>query len=247
VSETTDYDVLVEQLQTPRNRRVARRKLVAAGAVGPLLECLASPNEPVVWSAVESLGELREPRAVAPLVDLLARGQLVLDVCEALTRITGKDFGADAARWRRWLDENKGQKPTGLDVADCIARTAEYLGTEPTGAGDSFRFKLDLEDGRAQKVAVYFGRKDDQDQELVVIYSECGPVEPKHYEAALRKNLTIPSGALAIRDVSGQPCLVMVDTMLAALVTPAMLARRIEHIARRADSVEKVLSKEDVR
>jgi len=40
---------------------------------------------------------------------------------------------------------------------------------------------------------------------------------------------------------------VMVDTVLAATVSPSLLAKRIENIAARADMVEKVLAKEDRR
>lgn len=244
---TGEYRQLVEQLGDPQSRRAARQKLVAAGAVGPLLECLGSTNESVVWAAVESLGELRAAEAVHPLVDLLARGRLAVDICEALTRITGQDFGADIKQWRAWLQKRDAGEPPGLNVAECIRRTAEYLGAEPGGSGDSYRFKLALPDGRAQKVAVFFGRKDDLGDELVVIYSECGPAEAKHYEALLRKNLTIPAGAVAIRDVGGQPNFVMVDTMLAAIVTPSALAKRIENIARRADTIERVLTQADRR
>lgn len=244
---SADYRRLVEQLGDPQARRAARQKLVAAGAVGPLLECLDSTNESVVWAAVESLGELRAAEAARPLVDLLSRRRLVVDICEALTRITGQDFGADVKRWREWLQKRDGGKAAGLNVAECIQRTAEYLGAQPSGSGDSYRFKLALPDGRAQKVAVFFGRKDDLGDELVVIYSECGPAEAKHYEAVLRKNLTIPAGALAIRDVGGKPNFVMVDTMLAAIVTPGALAKRIENIARRADTIERVLTRGDER
>ena len=86
-----------------------------------------------------------------------------------------------------------------------------------------------------------------QIDELVVIYSECGPANPKYYERVLRKNLGIPAGAFAIRDIGGKPNFVMVDTVLAGMVTPSVLARKIENIASRADIVEKSLTKEDRR
>ena len=50
--------------------------------------------------------------------------------------------------------------------------------------------------------------------ELVVIYSECGPADEKYYEPILRKNMTIPAGAFAIRDVEGQANFVNPGTML---------------------------------
>ncbi len=244
---STNFQQLIEQLYHPQSRRAARQKLVAAKAVGPLLECLESTNELVVWAAVESLQELRASEAVGPLVDLLERGVLVVDVTEALRTITGQNFGADVKRWRQWIGDPTTAESAELDVAECIRRTAELLGVEPTGSGKSFRFKLSLPDGRSQRVDVYFGREDSEGDSLVVIYSECGPAVAKYYEAVLRKNITIPAGAFAIRDIKGQPNFVMVDTMIAAVVTPGALAKKIENIAARADIVEKGLTKEDRR
>lgn len=239
-------ELWVQQLYDPSTRRTARRNLIATRAVQPLLECLNSPNESVLWSAVQSLGELRAKEAVEPLVGLLDRGVLILDVCEALTLITGKDFGADATRWKKALGE-PGKLTEGLDVVECVRKTSELIGVRPAGSGENYTFKLATPGGRFQKVAVFFGKADSDGDELVVIYSECGPANPKYYEALLRKNMTIPAGAFAIRDVGGQAQIVMVETMLAASVTPSTLAKRIEHIASRADSVEKSLTNEDRR
>ena len=246
---------LVEELHSPRTRREARQKLVAARAVGALLKCLESSNESVAWAAVESLGELRAREAVEPLIGMLQRGRLLLDSCEALIQITGQDHGLDARRWRAAVanmpSDNKldGGELDGseLDVGECVRRTAELLGAEPTGSGSTYQFRLSLPEGRYQKVAVFFKQNDADGHKLVVVYSECGPAKAKHYEAVLRKNLTIPAGAFAIRDIDGAPNFVMVDTMVADLVTPRALARRIENIAARSDSVEKSISKEDLR
>ncbi len=244
---SAEHAELIQQLHSPQTRRAARQRLVAGGAVEPLLECLDSTNESVTWAAVESLGELRAPDAVGPLVELLGRGVLVLDVCEALTRITGQYLGADVDRWREWIGAHDNSAPAELNVADCIAHTGEYLGVEPARSGKSYEFTLSQDGGRSQKVAVYFGREDSDGGELVVIYSECGPATPKYYEAVLRKNLGIPAGAFAIRDVDGVPNFVIVDTMVAETVTPSALAKKIENIASRADIVEKSLTKQDER
>ena len=247
-NQTEDYRELVEQLYHPRTRRAARQKLVIARAVEPLLDCLDSTNESVLWAAVESLGELRAAEAVEPLMDLLERGVLVVDVCEALTQITGKDCGVDVKRWRKAISDGQPPSTPAIPSAqECVRQTGDYLGVVPTGSGNSYRFVLSQPDGRSQKVAVFFGREDAKGDELVVIYSECGPIDPKHHELLLRKNMTIPAGAFAIRDIDGKPQVVMVDTMVAATVTPSALAKKIENIAVRADAVEKSVTKEDRR
>jgi hypothetical protein len=248
----TDYDQLIEQLYEPETRRAARQKLVREGAVEPLLGCLKKREESVVWAAVKSLGDLRAEEAVEPLIGLLEHGVLLLDVCEALTAITGQYFGSNPERWREWLNSSKKaaksrESVPGLYVAECIRATGEYLGVKPTGSGKSFRFKLSLPDGRTQRVAVFFGHKDAKGEGLVVIYSECGPAKAKLYETVLRKNMGIPAGAFAVRDIKGQPHFVIVDTMVAASVTPDTLAKKIDHIGSWADMAEKDLTKEDRR
>ena len=242
-----ECEELVQQLHEPASRRSAMRKLVAARAVGPVLKCLDSTNDSVVWAAVVSLGQMRATEAAAALVDLLERGVLVSDVCEALSRITRQEFGADVRQWRQWMAHADVARPPQLDAADCIQRTAHLLGVKPTRSARSYRFKMPLAEGRGQTVAVYFGQKDAAGNELVVIYSECGPASPQHYEAVLRKNMSIAAGAFAIRDVAGTATFVLVDIVLAASVTPSVLAKTIENVAAQADLAEKALTDDDRR
>lgn len=245
MSESTSTAQWVEQLYEPQSRRLARQRLVAAGAVGPLLECLGSHNQSVVWAAVVSLGELRAKEATEPLLGFLERGMLQMDVAAALARITGHDLGTDPRQWRETLGAST--PSPALDAAKCIAQTADYLGVVPSGSGGTYLFQLSLDDGRKQCVAVFFDRRDAQQREMVVVYSECGPVKPKYYEALLRQNLTMPFGAFAVRDVGGEPIVVVVESMAAGAVTPGILASKIEQIAAWADKAEKQLTQEDRR
>lgn len=243
--ESTSLAEWVEQLHSPETRRTARQRLVAARAVNALIDSLGSYNESVVWAAVVSLGELRAAEAVEPLVGLLERGVLEVAVVDSLRQITGKDLGRDPRRWRASLGAAASQPA--FDVGRCMARTAEYLGVPASRSGSSYVFRLPLTDGRSQRVAVSFDRHDAQDRELVVLYSECGPANPKVYEAALRRNLSMPFGAFAIRDLDGRPNLVVVETVSADAVTPDSLAAKIEQIATQADEVERQLTKQDRR
>ena len=120
--QASEFDSLVEQLLDPSTRRIARQKLVAARAVDALLKCLESTNESVVWAAVQSLEELRATEAVGPLVEMLARGVLVVDVTEALTRITGQDFGTNVAQWQKWLESSGEAGAARLHAAACVRR-----------------------------------------------------------------------------------------------------------------------------
>lgn len=236
---------LIQQLYDHRTRRMARQRLVAAEAVDELLACLDARNESVVWAAVQSLGELRSEKAVPKLIELLERNVLVLDVAESLTEITGQDFGTDAARWRQWLGDPGHKFEPVPDPHECVRRAANYLGTETRKRRNVYELRLELPTGRTQRVLVFVGRADGDGNPLVVVYSECGPADARHYESVLRKNLRIPAGAFAIRDVGGTPMLVLVNTLLCASLTPRHLAKCIENIAARADLVEQSLTRED--
>jgi serine/threonine-protein kinase len=110
--------------------------------------------------------------------------------------------------------------------------------------GDRWRLSLRLPSGRSQ--AVFVERTpSDADQPLLIIYSLCAPAEAGFYEHALRLNAAVPHGALAIRDVEGQPSFVMVDTYPLATVDIEGVRRSVTEVARRADAVEKLLTGED--
>jgi len=245
---TDEERQLIRQLGDHRTRRTARLRLVQLGAVDALLECLSARQEAVVWSAVQSLGELRAEAAVPRLIDLLESGRLPLDVSAALTDITGQDFGTDASRWRAWYGK-PGAHPAveRLSLEACVRQAAELLGAELDGRGGRFELQLVVPGLRSQKVRIQSTPGGELDAELVLVYSECGPAIERHYEAVLRKNLTISAGAFAIRDVDGAATLVLVDRLPLATLTPRHLARSIESIAARADTVERSLTKTDER
>jgi hypothetical protein len=262
---------LVDQLASPQTRRFARLELKRRRETAAFIACLASPNESVAWAAVQSLAELKAQDAVGPLVELLERRRLALDVSDALTAITGQDFGVDAARWRMWLTsrtavassvtppqaagpatsvpaaEVGAAEAPRFDFERCVRKAAELLAAEPAGSDKTFAFRLDQPGGRSQQVHVYQGRTGRQGEPLAIVYSECGPAEERHHAAALRRNCQLPMGAFGIRDVKGVPTLVLVETLPASVLTPRILARAIENIASRADLVEKDVAGDDVR
>ena len=94
-------------------------------------------------------------------------------------------------------------------------------------------------------MAVQTGHSEAQDDELALVYTECGRAEAKHFEALLRKNLTLRAGAFAIRDIDGHAHFVMIDTLSATATAADDLARRIEQIAAQAGAVEGVLAREE--
>lgn len=77
------------------------------------------------------------------------------------------------------------------------------------------------------------------------VSTPCGTAMPSQYAEALRLNMLIPFGALAIAEIDGADHLVIVDTYRRATVHPEILADAIQSLARHGDSIEQSLSDVD--
>jgi HEAT repeat protein len=71
------------------------------------------------YPAVALLADLKEERAIEPLIDLLEKGRdfdyiykrdIRYDALEALEKISGQNFGWNYQRWRRWHKERESKK-----------------------------------------------------------------------------------------------------------------------------------------
>ena len=104
-----------------------------------------------------------------------------------------------------------------------------------------------LEGGRRQRVTISFNAKDLEEESLVVVYTECAPADPKNFEWALRQNLRMSFGAIAIRDRSGQPTFVMVNTHPRSTLDPEELRKSVLLLASKGDKLEAALTQTDER
>lgn len=89
-----------------------------ARTLGPLLAALKDPEPEVRSHVAWALGEFGKEKGVEPLLGLLGDGSDAVreSAARALKKVTGKDFGEDAAKWRAWLKSapaNPGQPERG--------------------------------------------------------------------------------------------------------------------------------------
>jgi HEAT repeat protein len=88
-------------------------KCIALGtiAVEPLISALKHKDDVVRSDAAYALFELGDSRTVEPFIHAqMDRFSLVRwRAANALKKITGKDFGDDPKKWRKWWEENKGR------------------------------------------------------------------------------------------------------------------------------------------
>lgn len=109
---------------------------------------------------------------------------------------------------------------------------------------DEFDVIVALPRGRRQKVVIAPSESSTPFRQLQV-FSVSGPASPDHYELALRRNASQPTGSIAVRDVNGKPHFVVVENYSRAKVTPDELCRSVRHIAKHADEVEDFLTGDD--
>ena len=102
-----------------------------------------------------------------------------------------------------------------------------------------------LQGGRRQRVTISFNATDFEGESLVVVYTECAPAEPKNYEWALRQNLRMSFGAIAIRDRGGHPTFVMVNTHSRGTLDAEDLRKSVLLLASRGDKLGAALTDTD--
>lgn len=241
-----DIESLTRDLRSFRTRKQAMSALAEMGdeAVDPLIAALESHHEGVPWAAARCLGMIGSERSVEALVACLDRPAVREAACWALGRITGKDFGSDPKAWRAWLAGGRGAEPEAgpdLDDETLLREAVRGLNVEVTSKGAVAVIQARLDGGRQQTVRVAMKAVDFEKSPIVLVYSECGPADPRFFEYALKANMTMPYGALAIRSVEGQDRLVMFNSMLRRGLTPLALRKSIVSIAEKADKVQERL------
>jgi len=63
----------------------------------------------VRWAAAKALGEIKDPRAIEPLITALSEKDINLHMfaAGALREMTGRDFGTDYSKWQEWWEQKK--------------------------------------------------------------------------------------------------------------------------------------------
>jgi len=246
-----NVDELIDRLKNFRTRSAAKNALLEIGepAIPPLIQALKSRQASARWSAASILGGLGAKQAIPDLIEGLRDPEIRSGVVEALRRITGEDFGEDYDAWKRWLDIGGGEAKAGAPAtaqsdADFIAQAVYGTDVSAEEKGHGYVLRVPLGD-RHQDVTANFRAKDSDGIPLLVVYTRCGPATAKHYEWALRQNVKMSAGAIAVTDIDGKPGFVIVDVLVRDSATPQLLMDSVKRIARKGDQLEAALTKAD--
>jgi hypothetical protein len=124
--------------------------------------------------------------------------------------------------------------------------TSETLiGTEEIENG--FILKVPLPDQRTQKVYITVDRRDADGENLFQIFTVCAQADPELFEFALKMNMELDYGALAIKNIDEKDALVMVHTQLVRTAQPAEIEKSLLTLAEVGDDLERILTGEDFR
>ncbi len=244
----------IEGLEDFRSRSECIRLLVRAGdaAVEPLTNALDSAlSEGARWAIIRCLGSIGDRRATPALAPLLKERNMAGEAREALVKIVGKDLGPAPEQWlkqapapesRAGRPENEQMRVTGLDESKLLELVFERdaIPFRKTGQG-RYSAEIPAENDEKLNIRIHFDEKDHEGEPIVIVYSRCGPAQPKHFEQALRLNIKMPYGALAVtgRDAAAQ--FVMFNTLLRQDMSAAELKKSALTVARRARQVRKEL------
>ncbi len=243
----SDTKKAISKLKNFRTRSAAIVELVGIGesAIDPLIQALKNPNEGVKYGAVRVLGKIKARRACDALLEAAYEPALSRPVFDALKTITGENHGTDVGTWRAAIQGgmSDGDKTEVADVLMQQVVTGTEIDISTTRSG--WLLTVSLKGGRSQKVNVAMSSSDSDGEQLMVIYTQCGPVDPKRYEWALKQNLRMPYGAIGIREIKGKQVFVMVDTQLARTAQADEVRKSVMELAKKADAMEKVLTGAD--
>lgn len=135
--------------------------------------------------------------------------------------------------------------PVTKDPKTMVRNVAEAGAYKIVESGGTLEITVPVGSLRKQVVYVEFGQSDESGHPVVAYWSICGPASEKHAMTLLRYNTKMLHGAFAIRDVKGQPVIVLQANQLAETLDPLEVSRVLSAIAWQADKVEQKLVGDD--
>lgn len=190
-----------------------------------------------------TLAELRRSVHSQPLPNLREQiPELPLEMAECVALLLSK---SPSNRPRDGIEAAQLLKAIAGEVRDIESLLQEAFAGFPSvrwsRTGRRYHLHVVLPDGRKQ--TLFIEPSDHRaGNRLLLIYSVCCPVKADYYETALRLNAEISHGAVAVREMDGEPHFVVADTYPRATVDAEEIRRSVLVVAYQADEIEKRLT-----
>jgi serine/threonine-protein kinase len=205
-------------------------------AMGVMYFCLLTRRLPIPSQSVSELLKIHAQETATDLEDvIMAAGNAAgLLVQRCLAHDPQRRY-ADAVQLH---EEFRALYGSLRSLGSLLGESLAGSGATITGSGDRFVVSVKLAGGRSQRVYVEACQGAAVTEQVVKIYSICGPVCQRYLRRALELNAEIPYGSIAIQTVEGQPHFVMSNAYPRATCDPEEVRQSALTIARYADKVE---------
>jgi eukaryotic-like serine/threonine-protein kinase len=210
-------------------------------ALGVLLFHTLSGRLPFIADNIHQIIQLHQHQPVPDISELVAVPDALGGI---LKRCLAKSPAERYATARELADSFQLALHRLRDTEGLVRESAKGLDCFIQGARDTFRVIIPQPNDRLQEVIIEVTEGKNNEQYLSV-FSVCGPADPEHFAYALTLNAHLTFGSISIHDVLGRQMFVMSRTFLRDTVRPEELRDAMLEIGRRADSVEKQLTRLD--
>jgi serine/threonine-protein kinase len=195
--------------------------------------------------AADHVGQLIQVHQHQPVPDLR---ELVPNVPDGLLHIVEKCLAKSPADRFATAQDLAGALQLVIhrffNTESLVREAAKGLDCFIQGYGDTFRVILNLPGDRLQEVVIEATGEENNERYLSV-FSVCGPADPAYFKYALTINAHLTFGSISIHDVLGAPMFVMSRTFPRDTVRVEDVRDALLEIGRRADYVEKQLTRLD--
>jgi serine/threonine-protein kinase len=205
-------------------------------AMGVMFYALLTGQVPIRGDTVS---ELLRQHALHPDIDLrdlaVLAGEPARDVLQCcLAPLPERRYGDATALY----EELRALYGSLRDLRSLLSEALAEETVTIEGERDKFVVNVPLPEGRSQHVFVDVRRGVAASDQIIEIYSVCGPVCEKYLRRALELNAQIPHGSIAIEKVDDEPHFVMSNAYPRATCDPEEVHRSVLTIARHADEIE---------
>jgi serine/threonine-protein kinase len=211
-------------------------------ALGVLLFHTLSGRLPFV---AESVGQLIQLHQNQPVPDIR---EVVEAIPDALVEIVEKCLAkAPTDRFataRELADSLERTIRRQRDTETLVREAARGIDCFIQGYGDTYRVILTLPGDRLQEVVIE-ATEEKNNERYLSVFSVCGPADPAYFKYALTLNSHLTFGSISIHNVLGNPMFVMSRTFPRDTVRTEDIRDALLEIGRRADHVEKQLTRLD--
>jgi serine/threonine-protein kinase len=213
-------------------------------AMGVTYFSLLTGRLPVDQPSIGEFVQFHSRHDVRRLIDFDGE-RLPAGVVEVLQKSLGRDVSERYENGSELRDELRAVLGGLRSLESMLNEALAGSSMRPEFNGQRYHIRVRLPDGRNQLVSVECVEDAETNEDIVRVFSVCGPTSASYYERALHLNAAMSHGAIGIETVSGTPHFVMVNSYPRATCDPHEIRTSITEVAKYADQVEDLLTGED--